>query len=136
MALCDFFARRLHAAIVSSPAARANGIFSDYNSGSVGQFVLETNRALVCPTTGTVSVVFGLLPAGGGGEQQPPPVAGAAGRHGGHADGGGVGTGAGVAESLREVLQGALLNRSFPGGGLDAEAACAHVKVGRFVHQA
>lgn len=134
MALCDFFARRLHDAVVSSPTARTNGIRSDYNSETVGQFVLETNRASLSPATGTVSVVFDLLPASGSGVQRQPGRAapGNAEREGS----GGMGVGAEIEENVRGVIERALLSRSHPGGGLESEDACAHVKVGGWpVHE-
>eukprot|EP00752_Nemacystus_decipiens_P014781 g13160.t1 len=130
VALCDFFARRLHDAIVASPAARANGIHSDYHSETVGQFVLETNRATVSPATGTISVVFELQPAGastGERPQQHQPGRAAPGNPGGE-ESGGMGMGVEIEESVRGVIKRALLSRGQPGGGLEPEDACAHVK--------
>lgn len=130
MALCDFFARRLHDAVVSSPTACANGIHSDYNSETVGQFVLETNRATVSPATGTVRVVFQLQPTSGSrGKQQQQQPGGAAPGNADGEDSGGTGVGAEMEESVRGVIERALLSRGHPGGGLEPEDACAHVKV-------
>lgn len=135
MALGDFLARRLHAAIASSHTARANGIHSDYNDGTVGQFVLETNRAVVSPATGTVSVVFELLPASGSWRHRLS-------RHrqqeeGGREESGRAGgMGAGLLESVLGVVRQTLLSCAHPGGGLDAAAACSHVEVRRYTMRA
>lgn len=126
VALCDFLARRLHAAIASSHTARANGIHSDYNDDTVGQFVLETNRAVISPTTGTVSVVFELLPVSGSGGQWLS-------RHRqqeeGREESRRAGMGAELLESVLGVIQQTLLSCAHPEGGLDAAAACEHVEV-------
>ncbi|CAM9996485.1 unnamed protein product, partial [Ectocarpus sp. 12 AP-2014] len=124
VALCDFLARRLHAAIAAaSPAASSHGIRSDYDSEAVGQFVLETNRAAVSAATGAVSVVFEVLPARGGGGGGPRQLCGGAQEQ--QQD---RGRGAEMAEVLRGIVKQALLGSVHPGGGLDAAAARAHVE--------
>lgn len=125
VALCDFLARRLHAAIAAaSPAASSHGIRSDYDSEAVGQFVLETNRAAVSAATGAVSVVFEVLPARGGGGGGARQLCGGAQEQ--QQD---RGRGAEMAEVLRGIVKQALLGSVHPGGGLDAAAARAHVEV-------
>lgn len=126
VALCDFLARRLHAAIAAaSPAASSHGIRSDYDSEAVGQFVLETNRAAVSASTGAVSVVFEVWPArrDGGGAWQLC--------EGGREQKQDGGRGAEMAEVLRGIVKQTLLGSVHPGGGLDAAAALAHVEVCR-----
>ncbi|CAN0057069.1 unnamed protein product [Ectocarpus sp. 4 AP-2014] len=124
VALCDFLARRLHAAIAAaSPAASSHGIRSDYDSEAVGQFVLETNRAAVSAVTGAVSVVFEVLPARRGGGGGPRQLCGGAQEQ--QQD---RGRGAEMAEVLRGIVKQALLGSVHPGGGLDAAAARAHVE--------
>lgn len=118
VALCDFLARRFRAAVASSSAARENGIRFDYD---VGQYCLETNRARVFPSTGTVSVVFELVPSFGRGQKRSErrPRNGDVER-----------SDEGLVGSLRGVVKKALLSRDRPGGGLNADAARAHVEVG------
>ncbi|CAN0367928.1 unnamed protein product [Ectocarpus sp. 12 AP-2014] len=124
VALCDFLARRLHAAIAAaSPAASSYGIRSDYDSEAVGQFVLETNRAGVSAATGAVSVVFEVLPARGGGGGGPRQLCGGA-----HKQQQDRGRGSEMAEVLHGIVKQALLGSVHPGGGLDATAARAHVE--------
>ncbi|CAN0090177.1 unnamed protein product, partial [Hapterophycus canaliculatus] len=130
VALSDFCARRFHAAIMGSPTASSHGIRSDYNTDTVGQFVLETNHAAVSPTTGTVSLVFEVFPNANGGQRlwEQQKQQGQQQRQIGGQEAPEVEMGVGMAESLRGVVKQALLNCAYPGGGLDVAAARLHVE--------
>ena len=113
VALCDFLCRQFQSAVASSPTARYLGLRFRHD---VGPYCLETNCARVFPTTGTACVFFDLVATG---ESQLLRGQG----------GDGSAEGKAVVETITMLTKQALLSRDHPGGGLDAEAARAHVEV-------
>lgn len=114
---------------MGSPTALSHGIRSDYNTDTVGQFVLETNHAAVSPTSGMASLVFELFPSGNGGQrlwEHQKREQRVGGKEAAEKE-----MGVEMAESLRGVVKQALLSSAHSGGGLDVAAARSHVEVGK-----